>query len=442
MTYFMSNISIPTPNWNISVHPQPNICWPPDLGRIAYITGLNAAIIPMAAPEPNSSFSLSFYGPAIKCTRANITLTAALSAAKEPVYNESLWNRYSYIAFAPNSGNLTKDLLTATLDDDRIRDEPASIPLLPEDTARIIFLTASLNSSHLPIGWEVSQCHMFNASYNVSFQYVNNILLQMDVKQHNLNYIGERARIGPTRNQPMCNYEGIMSGFIDLLFGSIPFRFSRNRSAPYKGIMLSSAHMTKVHATALVNTPEMLPRYDYNRNGSDIYPQTNTGLSKYQLVRNLTLAVAAEELFRNVTISLLAGPLKMNSLEATTPTAVKIQRWENVYVYRPLYLFVSYGLAMGFSVLATACGFLALFANRASYWPSFSTIFRISRNSELLYTMQEKDNAGHQPQPKKLARTEVRLSSQQDAGGQAYTSLVIQGRHSSGTTEIVRRGGI
>lgn len=59
-------------------------------------------------------------------------------------------------------------------------------------------------------------------------------------------------------------------------------------------------------------------------------------------------------------------------------------RPHNVYAYNPKNLFLAYGIALFFSLVANILGTLAYISNGVSHNNSFSSIVRATRNPELL----------------------------------------------------------
>jgi hypothetical protein len=107
---------------------------------------------------------------------------------------------------------------------------------------------------------------------------------------------------------------------------------------------------------------------------------TNTFPSQPWMCRNRTLSRALEDLANNITISYLSSPDLTNN---HTMQNVTTSNTYNIYVYHPLYLLLSYGLALLFSSIAALIGFYSMHLNGVFHSNSFSAIVATTRNPEL-----------------------------------------------------------
>lgn len=89
-------------------------------------------------------------------------------------------------------------------------------------------------------------------------------------------------------------------------------------------------------------------------------------------------------------------------------------RSHNIYVYAKRTLWLAYGLAIAFTILAVAAGIVALVMNGASFRNSFSTIVRVSRVAMLSEEVTESDGDGTEPLPKHLAESRLLMRRQQE----------------------------
>jgi hypothetical protein len=97
---------------------------------------------------------------------------------------------------------------------------------------------------------------------------------------------------------------------------------------------------------------------------------------------------------------------------------VTINTPQNRYVYTWWRLIVPYIAALGLSLLATALGVVALFANGVSYAQNFSTIVRTTRNADLQgTTLTAADTTGADPLPKHLAKANIDFRAQGEGIG-------------------------
>jgi hypothetical protein len=93
---------------------------------------------------------------------------------------------------------------------------------------------------------------------------------------------------------------------------------------------------------------------------------------------NQSLAYGIEQLFQNMTLSLLSKSQYL--AEAGQMTDVVLDRWLNVYAYDQKNLLISYGVALVLTLLACAVGCAKVYRNGVSYSNSFSTVLRTTRH--------------------------------------------------------------
>lgn len=90
---------------------------------------------------------------------------------------------------------------------------------------------------------------------------------------------------------------------------------------------------------------------------------------------------------------------------------VSLETYHNVYHYDQVTLWIAYGLAILFTLLAAVAGMAALIINGASYSDNFSTIVRISRTAELSVEVMDYDGSGHDPLPTYLKHARIDLGA-------------------------------
>ena len=74
-------------------------------------------------------------------------------------------------------------------------------------------------------------------------------------------------------------------------------------------------------------------------------------------------------------------------------------------------LWLAYGVAIFFTVIAVCIGLAAMLVNGSSYSNSFSTIVRAARGAEITVTIQEDDLDGKDVLPQYLKEAEIRFRS-------------------------------
>lgn len=82
----------------------------------------------------------------------------------------------------------------------------------------------------------------------------------------------------------------------------------------------------------------------------------------------------------------------------------------DTYAYHSRNLLLSYGLAVGFALVAGVAGCVSIYYNGASYSNRFSTVLRTTRGQELEELAVHNDRTGFDPIPKHLekSRTDLR----------------------------------
>jgi hypothetical protein len=139
------------------------------------------------------------------------------------------------------------------------------------------------------------------------------------------------------------------------------------------------------------------------------------------MCRNGTFLRAIEDLANNITISYLSSAdlTNDNTIFKDIPTSDT----RNVYVYHPLYLFLSYGLALLFTSVAACIGFYSLFVNGVTHSMSFSAIVATTRNPDL-DSLSRGSSLGTVPLNTNIEKVELRfgplLNSNTGLGNEGY----------------------
>lgn len=124
------------------------------LDRLLYNTASAGQPPQLYSKHQNESYELQFYGPALSCSSASETLISAANTA----YGGSVLGGYhSFISCVGGEENVLTDsaLLNQSLN---------TIDVTSNDAARIYVMT---NAD----GVHVTECQLYNASYNVQFDF-------------------------------------------------------------------------------------------------------------------------------------------------------------------------------------------------------------------------------------------------------------------------------
>ncbi|KAK0919569.1 hypothetical protein LTR91_002466 [Friedmanniomyces endolithicus] len=234
------------------------------------------------------------------------------------------------------------------------------------------------------------------------------------------------------------SYQAIMHAFIELVTGMIALDLEPN----FDTVITST---TQLSNTVLAEAPELafLQPFQLKNGNTTMSLQERAPLWNQQPYAGLVNAAAApnstlpfqqalEQLFENITISLMSAPdLQPNSSSIYYPakTKVTLATRENIYIYAAYKLWLAYGLAIAATALIAVCGLAAMLANGASFSNSFSTILRLSRGAQLDRKVQDADLSGRAPLPGYLEKATVRFSQEQVLGGdqkRGYTLVDMQ----------------
>ncbi|CAO1604955.1 hypothetical protein XANCAGTX0491_008495 [Xanthoria calcicola] len=214
------------------------------------------------------------------------------------------------------------------------------------------------------------------------------------------------------------SYQAIMHAFIDLVAGMI----SLGNTLDFQTLVDST---TKLDSTVLALAPELAflqaKRKTYQQSAQQRAVTWNQqpfmGLVNAAAAPESALPFqeALEQLFQNITISLMSAPdLQPNVSSAYLPNKSEVisTTGENIYIYSASKLWLAYGLAVGATAIIASLGLAAMIANEASFTNRFSTILRLSRGAQLSYEINHADLSGRDPLPIYAKKATVRFSPQ------------------------------
>lgn len=88
---------------------------------------------------------------------------------------------------------------------------------------------------------------------------------------------------------------------------------------------------------------------------------------------------------------------------------VSIVQLENEYSYDRWQLWTAYGLGAVFTLISIAIGFWCMHATEAAYSNTFSTMMRVTRDSDFSGLIMDQDTSGADPRPSYLSDVKLRL---------------------------------
>jgi hypothetical protein len=123
---------------------------------------------------------------------------------------------------------------------------------------------------------------------------------------------------------------------------------------------------------------------------------------------NRSLGSVVEQLFHNLSMSLLSEPAFVK--DSGEEALITLRHTRNIYSYRHSNLLLSYGLALGLSLLACIVGWVSVINNNASYSNRFSTVLRVFSRGNAIGFVAPEDCKGTDPLPRYLAKARIDLS--------------------------------
>ncbi|KAK0103699.1 hypothetical protein ONS95_005707 [Cadophora gregata] len=389
------------------------------ISRLSSATATTGQIQSIYPPFTNSSYSLQFFGPTVKCEEANSTQAGIIDRLLKLKMSHSRDNfseqTSAYFGFVPNeyiiNGGEVTDIATVNEISDIRMQRPANTSSNQLWTTYQRYVWDSIGNRSTVVHHTV--CRLFNASYDVNFDFqAGNQIIQKNTELGILNEIKYPADDPQTpTNYAAHSYTAFMWVVTDQLVGSMGFWIDNTTNRKFSSIS------TPIEHNSLLGSVDLDPFFDYN---DALYRQNSTTANKTMsdqrredkdLAKNKTLNALIEELSFNVTISFMSSNLlspKVNTTVLRTTTL-------NVYTYKSTSLFLAYGLAILTSLLANILGIIAYISNGSAHDRNFSAILGATRERELSHLFDEK-NHGILPVPKPTKMTLLKFRDMDDGG--------------------------
>jgi hypothetical protein len=434
------------------------------LSRLAMATATRGSILDSQALYANSSYTISFEAPAVQCQEVtpeilNPFIKAAgcdCLSGKRPGDSEGqldnlsncldLWYYISWVPsndalvpFEANSIHNSSLPLEAAIANSRDWSASKSpfFGSFRDDAMSIYIATRDLGMSQTPGSWSVLSCSLHNATYFVN--------MTSDANRRNLPSLLKVSLLGkisnstssseleinanlPASEKALFNYMAIMESmgpiFLGTIFeeGSAPFM----KGFPYP--QTSDRHMVVQPAylmqSMLPFTTQLLPmlsqrfttedpgsqwsvidkilREELGWNFTIVVPAFATDASTF----NRPLGPAIEQLFHNLSMSFFSEPAFVK--DSDEEVTITVRRPRNTYSYRYANFLLSYGLALGLSLLACIVGWVSIINNNASYSNRFSTVLRALSGGSVTSLVAPEDYKD--PLPGYLAKARIDLS--------------------------------
>jgi hypothetical protein len=393
-------VQVPQPHYNATNYANTatgggdiDISVNPRLYRLALNTASAARPVPLASTFPNETYHIRFDGPAVRCQPANnsviANLTAEFGSNSANVVNGNQGNRFKYLSWVPGD-EAVLDYYNAFDHDPFLTLDQRSL-----DVARIFVMTnigywnvsivtespygtiPYINGSDLPAletrQINVTECHLYNATYDVDFGF------QYPDQTYNIS-------VSEWLNPVIATNPN---------YGSTVWYSNASEILSYTAMMDSFGRL-------------LVGRAGENHYGSEKTSYTSYAIMGIDWSDGLAIQHGLEQLFQNYTISLLSDPglIKNSSLADLIP--VEVTTYPIPYVYDDETLLIAYGVALVSNVLCCAVGLYAFFVNHASYQNLFSTFLRATNNAAIRALIVSDDN-GADPIPKDLGKVKISM---------------------------------
>ncbi|CAK1364170.1 unnamed protein product [Cercospora beticola] len=182
---------------------------------------------------------------------------------------------------------------------------------------------------------------------------------------------------------------------------------------------------TQIFPTVLSDTIELAQISSHNTTLNATYANSSSDNAYEQALSlsrphvssgpSMSLSNALEELFFNISISFAScEKLRYNISNpfAPPPVDVTFKTYGNIYAYDSSKLWLTYGLAIGVTILNVIFGLVSIFHTGASFTANFSSIIRIAKNASIDVNMTEPNLPGKDPCPKDVAEAQLVVDSQ------------------------------
>jgi hypothetical protein len=321
-------------NWSNIVGGQEDcgilICEGGEDGEIAYPSPITVklasqvtesiAVMPIPAPASNFSFSMDFFGPALSCSPATASQQASFDFYTEAAYQESklltgseyLDGQHNiteyllyYSAFSPQLYGFINVASPVPGIPDTYNNWNASLPQPYYDN-----FNSCLVELWVQLANESLVCSLYNASYNVGFDYPNGV---QNITHRTVTFENEwTSNISSADGG--TNYAGVFASIAPMLYGNVSIlrydcQLKGNKTTCY---MLADTS-SKILSSGVVSCPEFTHSFWQNNvaNGNSPSEQPDGSFAAFSSweCRNHSVALALEDLFANFTISLLSTNL-------------------------------------------------------------------------------------------------------------------------------------
>lgn len=378
------------------------------LKTLALLTAISREIPAMVVPL-NSSYSLTFDGPALQC----VSMPTTILDAFDPLFHcktrypldglasaEICFNAIKYLAWVPSNNQRIPFVASNESWGPNFNgwDFAGAVGSVLPEPAAIYIATQTPALTYSPEeaqdNWSVLNCSFYHATYTVDFSAdVNGQHLQIERELHRgFNY-------SDMVDQFYCKTDGgriCLESHTDVIL-TPEYVAYQSLMATFGNIMVgylydslkSAVGNWKSDATWILST-KLTDCYEIDEKSNNTLP----------------LARAVEQLFENMTMALFSRSqytVPLNSTEAMTE--IIFQTYPNTYVYSWRRLLLSYGIGVLFTLICVLVGGYTMLASGNSYSHTFSTIVRTTRGPAWDDSVSAHDRHGQDPLPRCIGKT-------------------------------------
>ncbi|KUJ17415.1 uncharacterized protein LY89DRAFT_733266 [Mollisia scopiformis] len=383
------------------------------ISRLTTATAAQGAILDIVAPSPNSSYSLHFYGPVVRCQDANLSTAIIIDTLRDEFVSNYTGNtiEYSnnYFAFVPDFSNLANK--TSASGVQIVAQTRLQMPSNASNELWMVFSRYAWDSTgNSSIVDHYTTCKLYNASYSVCLSFMNGMQsmnLTNITMLNTVDYPSNNDSITAAVQQQHA-YSAVFWAMSDLIVGSM----GMFRQYLDDGISTTFPEITtELERTSLLGSSDLDVFFDGTTPLDGNQSSSDQRQADIALAKNRTLAALIEELSSNITISFLSSDLLSPPAQTNITHTTQI----NLYAYHSRNLLFAYSFAITFALLAILIGAYSYYQNGYSHSKNFSAILAATRDQDLAELFFA-DIMGRLPLHADVERAQLRFGSMVGGG--------------------------
>ncbi|OTB01551.1 hypothetical protein M426DRAFT_25581 [Hypoxylon sp. CI-4A] len=364
-------------------------------------------ILPIPPPDQNSSYALTFAGPALNCTQLSESDALAMNTSVVAARSHSYLPGMHTILGGVN-GQMSPDTLSLKYNAWQLSDcFNLTNPDWHNGTTNSLCYNRNTNNTDYFFFASGSPqetmvlltCGLHNSTYDVEFTY-ENLEQRINVKSVAL---GDQVIPDSDVDYDLPDYGNVVYTAVMNAFNNVVLSAALNDTSVGSGTGGIQYYEGVAQVTGLRDLIEG--------------KKALTGAYAKTMI---------EQMFQNITISTMSSPaLRLPEADAKEIN-VKTWRSSNIYVYDPRNLFIAYGTAFGLTTLCVVWAFyVVLYHHRqVSYDSKFSTMLRATASSEIYGAVALHDRKGGEPTSKDLLK--IKLKYYSDEGSEKPDGFIVQ----------------